>query len=250
MNMPIISVKDLAVKYGNREVFSGVSFDIEKGDYVGIAGQNGSGKTTLIKALLGLVKPEKGEIYINGVASKKFNDWRKIGYLPQSLALSNPLFPASVKEVVALGLLSEKVFPKRIGLDDEKKIIAALELLGILDIKDKLIGELSGGQQQRVFLAHALVSDPEILIMDEPTTALDPEIRGIFFSILTKLNKEKGVTILLISHDISHIGNFAQKLLYIDKKAVFFGPFKDFCDSSEMENYFGENLQHSICHQH
>jgi len=248
--MPIISVKDLAVKYGNREVFSKVSFDIEKGDYIGIAGQNGSGKTTLVKALLGLVKPEKGEIYIDGISSKNFNAWSKIGYLPQSLALSNPLFPASVKEVVALGLLSEKIFPKRIGLKDEERIIAALKLLGISDMQDKLIGELSGGQQQRVFLAHALVSNPEILILDEPTTALDPEIRGIFFSILTKLNKEKGVTILLISHDVGHIGNFARKLLYIDNKAVFFGPFKDFCESEEMENYFGEHLQHFICHQH
>lgn len=248
--MSIISVKDLTVKYGNREVFSGISFDIEKGDYVGIAGQNGSGKTTLIKALLGLIKPEAGEMHINGISSKKFKEWGKIGYLPQSLALSNPLFPASVKEVVALGLLSEKEFPKRIGPNDEKRIVAALELLGISDIKDKLIGELSGGQQQRVFLAHALVSDPEILILDEPTTALDPEIRGVFFEILTKLNKEKGVTILLISHDISHIGSFAEKLLYIDKKAVFFGPFKNFCESGEMENYFGEHLQHYICHQH
>lgn len=248
--MSIISVKDLAVKYGNREVFSGVSFDIEKGDYVGIAGQNGSGKTTLIKALLGLVKPEKGEIYIDGISLKNFNEWSKIGYLPQSLSLSNPLFPASVKEVAALGLLSEKTFPKRIGPKDEERIVAALKLLGISDIKDKLIGELSGGQQQRVFLAHALVSDPEILVLDEPTTALDPEIRGIFFGILNKLNKEKGVTILLISHDVGHIGNFAQKLLYIDNKAVFFGPFKDFCESEEMENYFGKNLQHSICHQH
>ncbi len=248
--MPIISVKNLSVKYGDREVFSGVSFDIEKGDYVGIAGQNGSGKTTLIKTLLGLVKPEKGEISIDGISLDNFNTWGKIGYLPQSLALSNPLFPASVKEVVALGLLSEKIFPKRIYLKDGERIIAALELLGISDIKDKLIGELSGGQQQRVFLAHALVSNPEILILDEPTTALDPEIRGIFFEILNKLNKEKGVTILLISHDVGHIGNFARKLLYIDKKTVFFGPLKNFCDSKDMEKYFGKNLQHSICHQH
>ena len=247
--MSIISVKNLAVKYGDREVFSGISFDIAKGDYIGIAGQNGSGKTTLIKALLGLVKPEKGEIFIEGIPLKKFNVWGKIGYLPQSLALSNSLFPASVQEVVALGLLSEKIFPKRIDSKDEERIFAALKLLGISDIKDKLIGELSGGQQQRVFLAHALVSDPEILILDEPTTALDPEIRGVFFDILNKLNK-KGVTILLISHDVSHIGNFAHKLLYIDKKAIFFGLFKDFCESQEMENYFGEHLQHFICHQH
>lgn len=247
--MPIISVKNLTIKYGSREILSGVSFDIDKGDYVGIAGQNGSGKTTLIKALLGLIEPESGEIMLENVPLKKFKEWKKIGYLPQSLALSNQLFPATVKEVVALGILSDKIFPKRLDAKDEEKILSALELLGILNIKDKLIGELSGGQQQRVFLAHALVSDPEILILDEPSTALDPEIRGAFFETLGKLHK-KGVTILLISHDVSHIGNFAEKLLYIDKKAVFFGPFKNFCESKEMENYFGEHLQHFICHQH
>lgn len=250
ISMPIISIKNLAVKYGDREVFSKVSFDVEKGDYIGIAGQNGSGKTTLIKTLLGLVKPEKGEIRISGVLLDHFSDWRKIGYLPQSLALSNPLFPATVKEVVALGLLSEKTFPKRIGKKDDEKILAALQILGIENIQDKLIGELSGGQQQRVFLAHALVSNPEILILDEPTTALDPEIRESFFETISRLNKEKKVTILLISHDVGYIGNFANKLLYLDKKAVFFGPFKGFCESEEMAKYFGKDLQHYICHQH
>ncbi len=248
--MPIISVKNLAVKYGSQQVFSGVSFDVEKGDYVGIAGQNGSGKTTLIKSLLGLAKPEKGDVFIDGVALNKFNDWYKIGYLPQGLALSNYLFPATVKEVAALGLLSRKFFPKRINGKDEKKIMEVLGLLGIADIKDRLIGELSGGQQQRVFLAHALVSDPEILILDEPTTSLDPQIRESFFETLNNLNKEKKITIFLISHDIGYIGNFANKLLYLDEKKFFYGPFKNFCESEEAIKYFGSNLHHFICHRH
>lgn len=248
--MPIISVKNLEVKYDGRQIFSGISFDIEKGDYIGIAGQNGSGKTTLIKAVLGLIKSEKGEIRIDGVSLDHFKDWQKIGYLPQSLALSNPLFPATVKEIVALGLLSQKTFPKRIGKKDDEKILEALKLLNISDIQGKLIGELSGGQQQRVFLAHALVSNPEILILDEPTTALDPEIRESFFGTIRRLNREKGVTILLISHDVGYIGQFATKLLYLDKSIVFYGPFRKFCESEEMANYFGEHFQHFICHQH
>lgn len=248
--MPIITVKNLAVEYNGRRIFSGVSFDIEKGDYVGIAGQNGSGKTTLVKTFLGLVRPEKGEIFIDGVSLKNFKDWHKIGYLPQSLDLSNSFFPATVKEVVALGLLSRKSFPKKITPKDEKKILEALELLGITDIKNKLIGELSGGQQQRVLLAHALVSDPEILILDEPTTALDPEVRESFFATLDKLNKEKKVTIILISHDVGYVGQFTNKLLYLNKKMIFYGPFKNFCESAEMSKYFGSALQHFICHQH
>ncbi len=248
--MPIITVKNLAVGYAGRQIFSGVSFDIEKGEYVGIAGKNGSAKITLVKAFLGIIQPEKGEIFIDGVNLNKFKDWHKFGYLPQSLDLSNSFFPATVKEVVALGLLSRKSFPKKIAPKDEKKVLEALDLLDILNIKNKLIGELSGGQQQRVLLAHALVSDPEILILDEPTTALDPEIRESFFATLDKLNKEKKVTIILISHDVGYVGQFTSKLLYLDKKLVFYGPFGDFCKSEEMARYFGSALQHFICHQH
>ncbi|MBU4348224.1 metal ABC transporter ATP-binding protein [Patescibacteria group bacterium] len=249
--MSIISVKKLEVNYDGRKVLSDISFDIEKGDYVIITGQNGSGKSTLIKAILNLLKPKSGNIYVNGLDSNSFEDWHKIGYLPQGAVLSNPLFPATVKEIVSLGLLGTKSFPKTISAKDEDKIMKALELLGIIDIKNKLIGELSGGQQQRVFLAHAVVSNPEILILDEPTTALDPEIRETFFVTLNKLNKDKGVTILLVSHDVGCVGEFANKLLYLNEKLVFYGSFNDFCESKKMAEYFGTAMQHSICyHRH
>jgi zinc transport system ATP-binding protein len=248
--MSIISVKKLEVSYGGRTVLSDISFDIEKGDYVIITGQNGSGKTTLIKAMLGLLKPKSGNIYINNLDLKSFKDWHKIGYLPQAMALSNPLFPATVKEIVSLGLLGTKSFPKVISVKDEDKIMNALDLLEITGIRNKLIGELSGGQQQRVLLAHAVVSNPEILILDEPTTALDPEIRETFFTTLNKLNKDKGITILLISHDVGCVGEFANKILYLNEKLIFYGLFKDFCESKKMIEYFGIDMQHSICHQY
>ena len=248
--MSIISVKKLEVNYGSRTVLFDISFDIEKGDYVIITGQNGSGKTTLIKAMLGLLKPKSGNIYINSLDLNSFKDWHKIGYLPQTKALSNPLFPATVKEIVSLGLLGTKSFPKVISTKDEDKIMNALDLLEITGIRNKLIGELSGGQQQRVFLAHAVVNNPEILILDEPITALDPEIRETFFTTLNKLNKDKGVTILLISHDVGCVGEFANKLLYLNEKLVFYGLFEDFCESKKMTEYFGKVMQHSICCHH
>jgi zinc transport system ATP-binding protein len=126
----------------------------------------------------------------------------------------------------------------------------AMRLMDVLDIKNKLIGDLSGGQQQRVLVARAIVNEPELLILDEPTTALDPETREKFFHTLQELNQNKKVTIILITHDIGSIGKYASKLLYLDKRIIFYGSFEDFCSSADMESYFGEFAQHLICHRH
>ncbi|MDP3244224.1 MAG: metal ABC transporter ATP-binding protein [bacterium] len=247
---PVIQVSNLCVSYGQSEAVRNVSFSIAKGDYVGLAGPNGSGKSTLVKALLGLAPWQKGEILLLGEKQKKFSSWQKIGYLPQRLTNVNPLFPASVEEVVLLGLLSKKKMPKIITKSDRKKAERMLKELEIGDLKDNAFAELSGGQQQRVVLARCLVADPEILIFDEPSTALDPESRDAFFAMIKKLNKEKGITIVLITHDVSHLGRFANKLMYLDKKLIYFGTFEDFCQSEKMLAYFGHHGQHMICHQH
>jgi zinc transport system ATP-binding protein len=111
------------------------------------------------------------------------------------------------------------------------------------------VNELSGGQQQRVFVAQTLASDPDLLILDEPSTALDQQSRDAFFTFLQKLNRDRGVTIILISHDISRVGQYASQLLYLDKKIVFYGDFAEFCTSQEMNTRFGHFFQHLVCHQ-
>ncbi len=246
----IVEVKNLSFKYGVAEVLKDVTFSIDRGDYVGLGGHNGSGKTTLVKIILGLITPDVGDISVLGKNLKKFKQWSKIGYLPQSLSLFNPIFPATVYEVVSLGLISKKKFPRRITKSDEKIVDNALQELEIIDLKNKLISELSGGQQQRVFLAKALVNEPELLILDEPSNALDSKSRNHFFDLLHDLNKKKGTTIILITHDIGHIGEHANKLLYLDKNIVFYGKLSEFCDSESMEDVFGRESQHLICHQH
>jgi zinc transport system ATP-binding protein len=246
----ILSVADLSFGYGAVEALRDVSFEVRKGDYIGLAGPNGAGKTTLIRAILGLTDGYTGSVSLFGGEARDFNAWHRIGYLPQRVNVFNPLFPATVKEVVGLGLLSRKKFPKRFGPDDNGKILRSLELMGIAGLSGKPVAELSGGQQQRVFLARALASDPELLIMDEPSTALDPVSRESFYDIIKKLNKEKGITCVLITHDTAQIGRYADKLLYLDKKVIFYGRFGDFCQSPEMTSYFGEFSQHLICHQH
>ena len=247
---PILSVENMCFSYGPLEVLHEVTFAVGRGDYIGLVGPNGSGKTTVIKVILGLLEAGKGTVSLFGTNPSAFGDRHKIGYLPQKLTNFNPHFPATVKEIVSLGLFSKKRFPKRIIKDDEALINDAMTLTDVLDIKDALIGELSGGQQQRVLVARAIVNKPELLILDEPTTALDPEARENFFKILYELNLRENVTIILVTHDSASIGKYASKLLYLDKKVIFYGSFEDFCSSENMTHYFGEFTQHLICHRH
>lgn len=240
----ILEVKNLTLKYGKLEVMRDVSFEVTKGDYVGIVGPNGSGKTTLVKALLGLVTPAEGSI--NFFEQSKTGT----GYLPQKAVMGNQLFPAKVKEIVATGLLPGKKNPKWFNKKDFEKVDAVLEKLKIQDLKDVKIGNLSGGQQQRVLLARAMVNDPAILILDEPTSALDPRIRESFYELIKELNETDGVTILLVSHDVGSIGKYAKKMMYLDGGIVFYGSFDDFCKSEEMTKYFGYFAQHHFCWRH
>ncbi|MBT9133308.1 MAG: High-affinity zinc uptake system ATP-binding protein ZnuC [Firmicutes bacterium] len=241
----ILSVKDLTLKYGRHEVLSGVSFVVEQGDYIGIAGPNGSGKTSLLKSLLGLLPPASG--HIRFLDDKRHHS---IGYLPQKAMQNDPLFPATVKEIVMTGLLASKPEPRFFTAEDSVRADAVLARLGAASLSDKKVGNLSGGQQQRVMLARAMVSSPALLILDEPTSALDPKIRDEFYALLRELNERDGVTIMLVSHDIGSIGKYTKKLMYLDRGLVFFGTYAEFCGSDAMTAYFGSLSQHLFCWRH
>ena len=250
MPVDVLTVEDLYFRYNSSDVLSGISFSIEKGDYIGLVGPNGSGKTTLIKVILGLLKPNSGRITLFGDEVAAFSRWDKVGYLPQHIAALNPRFPATVSEVVAMGLLSKKQFPKHMNKSDLARVDNILDLLDMKGLKNAPVGELSGGQQQRVLVARAIVNDPELLIVDEPTDALDPAMRDRFFEIMHSLNREKQVAIVIVTHDTGNIGRYTSKLLYVDKKIIFYGSFEDFCESREITQLFGEFAQHIICHRH
>ena len=247
---PIVEIKNLSVRYGVTEALSNISCQIEKGDFVGLVGPNGGGKTTLAKAILGLTPITTGKISLFSQAIGVFGDYKKIGYLPQKHTGINPLFPATAAEVIFLGALSTKKWPKKINQNDWRKVDGLCESLGLTNLKDKLISELSSGQQQKVMLARALICEPELLILDEPSTALDPVSRKQFFARLKELNSQKQTTIILITHDTGYIGEYANKLLYIDRKLVFFGNIADFCTSGKIESCFEKSNKHIIWHQH
>ncbi len=246
----IIEAKSIFIKYDKNTVIENISFLIEKGDFIGLAGPNGAGKTTLIKAMLGLIPLTSGEFYIFNQKQKKFSDFSKIGYLPQKNSGVNILFPASVGEVVLLGLLAKKKKFKIVTQKDKKTVDEILEKLQIDNLRNKMFSELSGGQQQKVLLARALVSRPELLIFDEPSTALDPESRNYFFNFIQELNKKDGVSVILITHDTGYIGEYANKLMYVDKKLIYFGKMNNFCDSDDANFCFEKKNKHIIWHQH
>ena len=220
----IIEVKDLNIFYGQQQVLKDISFSIEEGDYIGLVGANGSGKTTLVQAILGLVPLTSGSI--------KYSDADKfqqgIGYLPQVAVTGNTLFPAEVHEIVGIGLMGSKRFPKKINKEDNFKIDDILKRLDIFQLKHKKIGDLSGGQQQRVLLARAMVSKPKLLILDEPTSALDPKVRTEFFKLIKDINENDNTSILLVSHDLGSIKKCSKKIMLLDRELMYFGPSDDF----------------------
>jgi zinc transport system ATP-binding protein len=220
----LLTVNNLNVSFGNYKALKDIHFSVNEGDYISIVGPNGAGKSTLIKALLGLIKIDQGQIDTEN-AEKNF-----FGYLPQRAFTHDRLFPATVKEVISTGLLINKKFPMFITAKDQEKIDEQLEKLHITALKNRKIGTLSGGQQQRVFLARALISNPKVLILDEPTSALDPDFRNNFYEILEELNLKHHVTILHVTHDVGRHMKCENKILYIDKEVIYFGNYHDYLD--------------------
>ncbi|MGS0972160.1 MAG: metal ABC transporter ATP-binding protein [Candidatus Izemoplasmataceae bacterium] len=236
-----IKVEHLTVKYQFHTAIKDVTFEIQKGDFVGVIGENGSGKTTLIKALLGALDISSGNI--------TFMDDLKVGYLPQHIMRAEGLFPATAEEVALMGLLEEKRFPKRFTKDDKAKVERIFHELGIMHLLKKRIGNLSGGQQQRVMLARALISDPDVLILDEPTSALDSVIEQTFLDLLKSLNEEKETTIILITHDLATVGEYIDHVIYLNQVLEYDGPFDEFCKNTKHSPYIHLHAKSACGHE-
>jgi len=249
MEENIVEVNNLNFKFGKNLILSGISMSISKGDFLGIIGPNGSGKTTLVKVLLGIYASGSGAVKMFGKDVKSFSDWKKIGYIPQKATNIDQNFPATVREIVSMGLISRKKIPRIMDKKDSQDIMDALKLVGMEKFIDRQIGQLSGGQQQKVFIAKAMISKPEILFLDEPTTGVDHESQHIFYDMLNDLNKNHGITIVLISHDVGSITQYVNKVACLNQKLVFHGTHKEFC-SSDMAHDFLTKENHYISHSH
>lgn len=208
--------QDLTLGYEGQQILSGLSFSVEEGDYLCILGENGSGKTTLMKTILGLRKPMSGTI-ITGDGL----DSREIGYLPQQDSIQRD-FPASVREIVLSGFQGQCGLRPFYTKAEKKQADENIELMGISHLKKRCYRELSGGQQQRVLLARALCATKKMLLLDEPVAGLDPGVTQEMYGLIELLNKERGITVIMISHDIRAALQFANKILHIGGE-IFFG---------------------------
>ncbi|HDZ26576.1 hypothetical protein LCGC14_0885220 [marine sediment metagenome] len=243
-----IDVKDISFNYGPVKVLQDVTFSIQQGDFLAIIGPNGSGKTTLIKIILGLLKSSKGKIRILGKPAEEFDDWHKIGYVPQQVTHIDPFFPASVREVVAMEFLAKKKLPMLAKREEELYIEKALKQVGMEYFKNWRIGSLSGGQQQRVFIARAIVNNPHILFLDEPTTGVDSETQEHFYDMLDTLNKKEGITIVLITHDTGIVNKHVNQVACLNQQLVYHGTHAEFCTSGTFKDMLSGH--HLISHRH
>lgn len=217
MKNKVLEVKDLSFSYPDKSILHRLSFDVDAGDFMCIVGTNGTGKSTLLKLILNQLSPLEGEIKLLGTNSEKYKDFASIAYVSQKATNINRDFPATVEEVVSLGLYSKKGLFKRNTKEDKKLIDSALERVGMLDYKHRQIGYLSGGQQQRVFIAKALISNPRIIFLDEPTTGIDIRAVDSICCLLGDLNKNSGITIVMVTHDISSIIYHSIKILVLSE---------------------------------
>ncbi|MCM1132675.1 MAG: metal ABC transporter ATP-binding protein [Ruminococcus flavefaciens] len=219
-----IICRNTALGYEDGIVTENLNFTVNSGDYLCILGENGSGKSTLIKALLGLKPQISGEIkWCDGFSA------RDIGYLPQQTPVQRD-FPASVREIVLSGCLSKKGFHPFYNSAEKKLADDNMKQLGIESLAGRCYRELSGGQQQRVLLARALCATNKMLLLDEPVTGLDPLAQTELYELIAGLNR-KGISIIMVSHDISSALKYATHILHISKKQLFFGTKSDYLNS-------------------
>ncbi|ADN01580.1 metal ABC transporter ATP-binding protein [Spirochaeta thermophila] len=222
---PLIEVRGLAAGYGTQEVLTDVSFSVEEGEFLVILGPNGSGKTTLVRTLLGFVRPMGGDVRF---ATKGL----RIGYVPQDVD-TRAQFPATVEEVVCSGLYTRRL-PRP---EARRRVEEVLGLLGIRDLRRKRLDALSGGQRQRTLLARALVADPDLLVLDEPTGALDPRTRECFYLTLSEIKGRHPVTVIMVTHDVTGVLPYVQKVLLLDRRVQFFGTPEEFANQAA-QHYF------------
>ena|SRR5882672_8462767 len=239
MSAPIIELQNVSFAYGHEPTLTNLNLKIEPGEYVGVIGPNGGGKTTLMKLMLGLLTPSQGDIELFGAPSSQFRDRHKIGYVPQRVGDSDFRLPITVEEVVRFGALR----------GDKTATAESLAHVGMQAYAKRRLTELSGGQQQKVFIAKALASHPEILILDEPTAGVDVHAQDDFYQLLAQLNKERGLTVILVSHDIDVVVNEVSKLACINEVLVYHGRPKEFIEKDYITKLYGKTRKF-ILHGH
>ncbi len=236
----MIDLRSVSFRYRQDWVLQGISFKIERGEFIGVIGPNGSGKSTLLKTLCRLLSPQKGEIMLDLVPLKEMNQGeiaRKIAVVPQE---AYSLFPFRVVEMVLMGrspYLGHLMFEGARDLEIAKK---AMDWTEILPIGERFIDELSGGERKRVFIARALAQEPEVILLDEPTANLDIHHQVDFLNLILNLNREKGLTIVMASHDLNIASEYCDRLILLRGGRIYtMGPPREVITRENIEKVYG-----------
>lgn len=216
----VYSLKDVSFGYEKQAVLENINMTIYSGDFVGIIGENGGGKTTLLRLLTGELKPDKGDLFFLGGRDFNPEKLKKIGYVPQIDPADRMSFPVSCREMVSLGLYSDRLPAFILTKEDRNKIDHALKHVGIENLANSNYHDLSGGQKQRVLIAKALVNNPEILILDEPTVGIDQKNKIQFYRIMDHMNKVHNITIIIVTHERPEEGIHWKKIFNLKEHAL------------------------------
>ena len=228
----VLCFQHVTFGYGGEPAVSDVTLSVTAGEFLALVGPNGGGKTTLLKLALGLLKPQKGSVALWGVPIERFKDWNRMAYVPQRAASLDSQFPGTVQEVAAYG---EYRGVNPFGLlrsGPSTAVRDALETVGMWEYRKRRVVDLSTGQQQRVLIARALVKKPELILLDEPTAGVDTPAQEQFYGLLKTLNQGRGLTIVLVSHDIGAVLEAVTRVACINQRLVYHGAAADFPISS------------------
>jgi zinc transport system ATP-binding protein len=236
MNDPIVEMSNVWVWLDGNLALRDVSLTIREGRFIGLMGPNGGGKTTLLKVIVGLIKPSRGRVKVRGLMA------RTIGYVPQEENV-DPEFPATVRDVVEMGLYGSLGLLPRVGPKQETSIEQALAFVGMEHLASRRIGELSGGQKQRAFIARAIVAEPRLLLLDEPTTGVDAKARDDFFRLLSGLMRNLSLTIILASHDLEVVPSLVDEIICINQRVFVHAAPGEITDTQVFRDAYGCELE-------
>jgi ABC-type Mn2+/Zn2+ transport system ATPase subunit len=227
---PLLRFAGVALGYGGVPVLRHLSFRVDRGEFLGLVGPNGSGKTTILRAILGLVRPLAGAVERAGTPV--------IGYVPQRESI-DPIMPVTAYEVALMGRAPRLGALQRTGARDRERARQALELVGVADLAGRLYRDLSGGQQQRVLLARALAGEPDLLVLDEPTNGMDLASECALVDLLVSLNRDRGLTVLFVTHLLPIVLNAATSILLLEAGRVLYGPAREVLRAETLSALYG-----------
>ena len=248
---PCLEFRDVWYQYDSQPVIESITFTVARGEFMAILGPNGSGKTTLLKLALGLVRPTSGTVLLFGQPASQLRARGRMGYVPQSVDGMNNQFPATVEEVVVYGLYGG-FDPLAIWRRKSDAATRALEAVGMADLASRRISSLSVGQQQRTLIARALVREPEFLVLDEPVAGVDAAGQEQLYAMLRRLHRERGITVLMVTHDIGVVMRQAETVACVNRTLVFHGP-PHRITQKEISDLYGlpmDLLMHDTLHEH